>query len=310
MNLKSIKYFVDWIKLASKTIDNVTATLFYRLGFKNEVTIKTKTIGSFKVKNNPLKIKLIKQIMDFQKYALENEISDDKKSSFKKLIGLLCDDNDTITFEGITYLKNNMIFVLFEQFFEDGSFTFNNLENEVIIDIGGNIGDTALYFAKQGCEVYAYEPIPDIYEVAIKNIKLNPSLKDKIHFFNYAVSDKNEDIEIYYSGVGSSRYKKSNKKYTIKTVTLNQIINRLNDKNLTPTLLKIDCEGSEFDIIPNSDLSTFNEISLEYHSSFTGIPRDILINTLEKQGFIIKNIYPAPENDIPIEDIGIIHAVK
>src|SRR6266851_1823796 len=44
----------------------------------------------------------------------------------------------------------------------------------VVIDIGAYIGDTAVYFAKNGAaEVYSYEPNPINYEYLKKNINLN-----------------------------------------------------------------------------------------------------------------------------------------
>ena len=72
----------------------------------------------------------------------------------------------------------------------------------------------------------------------------------------------------------------------------------------------MDCEGSEFDIIPNSDLSMFKELSIEYHSVYRGINKDVLLDSLKGQGFEIKGIYKAPGTDIKLEDIGIIHAIN
>ena len=85
-----------------------------------------------------------------------------------------------------------------------GNAPFENLKNKVIIDIGANIGDTSLLFANEGSEVYSYEPVPPIYEIALRNIKLNPDLENKVHLFNKAVSDKEGTIEIKFGGDGTS----------------------------------------------------------------------------------------------------------
>jgi hypothetical protein len=52
----------------------------------------------------------------------------------------------------------------------------------------------------------------------------------------------------------------------------------------------MDCEGSEYDIIKNTDLSMFNEIIVEYHAFLTGLNPKILINKLKNQGFKVKKI--------------------
>ena len=310
MDLSVINDFSRWIKLASKTLNNVFPTFLLRIGLKKECVVKTKTIGNFNVKNNFLKVELISQIMRFQYYALNNDVSKDTVNSFRELMTSLCDDKDFIEFDGVKYWKSNLITVLCEPLFEEGNIIFDNMENSVVIDVGANIGDTALYFANQGCEVYAFEAVPDIYEMAIKNVELNPSLSKKIHIFNKAVSDKNETIQISYSGLSSSRYVDGAKKYDIEAISLNHIINELKKRDITPTLLQMDCEGSEFDIIPNSDFSMFKELSIEYHSVYRGINKDVLLDSLKDQGFEIKGIYKAPGTDIKLEDIGIIHAIN
>ena len=57
-----------------------------------------------------------------------------------------------------------------------------------ILDIGAYIGDTALYYAKRGAFVVAVEPLPDNYNIMLKNLELNPTLKARIIPINVAVS--------------------------------------------------------------------------------------------------------------------------
>lgn len=63
-------------------------------------------------------------------------------------------------------------------------------QDRYVIDIGGNIGDTALYFAKSGANVISFEPVKHLYELAVENVNLNPTLKDKITFVNKAIGGK------------------------------------------------------------------------------------------------------------------------
>jgi FkbM family methyltransferase len=209
-------------------------------------------------------------------------------------------------------LNNKEISILKESFLGEGNSPFSSdLKDKIIVDIGGNIGDTALQFAKQGAEVYSFEPVPPIYDIALKNIDLNPDLKDKIHFYNYAISNKKGEIDIAYGGegtsAGSSTYSKKGKVYKVNTITLKDILS-----NLCPNvdLLQMDCEGSEYDIIPNSNLSMFKEIIIEYHQFITGIDYHVLLENLEKQGFIIDEIFPCPGEIFSINQVGIIRAIN
>ena len=310
MDFSVFNDLIRWYKLASKTLDNAFSTFLFRIGLKNAVVVKTKTLGNFKIKNTHLKAELISQIMRFQQYVLLEDVSPKNIGLFSELMNSICDDEDYIEFEGIKYWKCDLITVLCEPLYEEGNIIFDNLKDAVVIDVGANIGDTALYFANQGCEVYAFEAVLDIYDLAVKNIELNPSLSEKIHIFNKAVSDKNETIEICYSGLSSSRYVETGKKYSVEAIPLKQIVKKLMDNNITPTLLQMDCEGSEFDIIPNSDLTMFDELAIEYHSIYTGVDRRVIIDSLKNQGFEIKGISKAPDVGIKIEDIGIIHAIN
>jgi 2-polyprenyl-3-methyl-5-hydroxy-6-metoxy-1,4-benzoquinol methylase len=44
---------------------------------------------------------------------------------------------------------------------------------DIVLDVGANIGVFALCAAKQGAQVYAYEPIPGTFELLQQNIQLH-----------------------------------------------------------------------------------------------------------------------------------------
>lgn len=72
-------------------------------------------------------------------------------------------------------------------------------------------------------------------------------------------------------------------------------------------VLKLDIEGSEFDLIDDTDFSVFSEMLIEYHSGLTGISRNVIIDKLKKQGFTIEVI---PSAYYDINDFGLIYATK
>ena len=193
---------------------------------------------------------------------------------------------------------------IFAEEFCEYPYEFKNMENgKIILDIGSNVGDTALDFASKGLTVYGFEPVKELYELSLKNVGLNPHLNDKINIFNYAVSYKKGTISIDKMD-STLDYVDAEDSYEIEVITMEDILSKFNIK---PTLLKMDCEGCEFDIIRNTDLSGFEEIIMEHHAGLRNDNHEDIVNILEKQGFKV-NVVPLWTFDI--EDIGIIHAYK
>jgi FkbM family methyltransferase len=58
--------------------------------------------------------------------------------------------------------------------FEFGEYSFINVKNRIVIDIGAYIGDSSIYFALRGAKkVIAIEPHPEAFKEMIENIRLN-----------------------------------------------------------------------------------------------------------------------------------------
>ena len=64
-------------------------------------------------------------------------------------------------------------------------------EGAVICNVGAYIGSHSLYWAleRRAKKVYAFEPLPEIYQVLERNIAIN-NLRDVIIPYNYALFDK------------------------------------------------------------------------------------------------------------------------
>lgn len=92
--------------------------------------------------------------------------------------------------------------------------------------------------------------------------------------------------------------------YEVEVITIDDI---LENYNIKPKLLKMDCEGCEFEIIKNTDLSIIDEIILEHHAGNKNEEYSVLVDILKEQGFKIDVI---PLWSFNINDIGIIHEYK
>ncbi len=122
-----------------------------------------------------------------------------------------------------------------------------------VLDIGGYIGDSALWFVKQGAaEVHVYEPIPVNFEVLQKNVELNRELisrkRSQINIYQEGISDFEEEIQVpYWGGPGTSIEEPLEGKEVrrVKTTRLEKAFERMTKPI---GLVKVDCEGCEFQI--------------------------------------------------------------
>lgn len=175
------------------------------------------------------------------------------------------------------------------EIFLDKCYEQHDLKGKVVIDVGAGIGDSSIYFASLGAEVYAFEPLLDSWEFARSNIKVN-HLEHRVHLYNKAVASAPGYLALKtvkdrpcltttsHFQIAKDRYAEAG---LAKTVTLDQIITQhgLDEVHL----LKLDCEGCEHNILCNGNegaLAHVEKILMEYH----GDPHDIL-RFLERIGF-------------------------
>lgn len=176
-------------------------------------------------------------------------------------------------------LENGAIYEIFiEEAYKGLAVTGSN-----IIDIGANIGDSSIYFALNGAKrVVAIEPQNKSYRSLISNIELN-GLKDVIMPIRAGVSSRHE-ISVVNSSednpTGGTSLNKEKGNEALEMINLHYIIeNFLSDVNL----LKIDCEGCEYDFFLHAsieDLKEFNRIMVEYHYG-----SEKILNKLNQAGF-------------------------
>jgi len=157
-----------------------------------------------------------------------------------------------------------------------------DIKDKIVVDIGTNIGDSAIYFAIKGAKkVIALEPFPENFELARKNIDLN-NLTDKIELIQAGCSSKSGKIKIDPTVTGPCSI--------LSEVTSGMEIPLLSLEDIVKTydidfgILKMDCEGCERDVIlnsPNKTLEKFSQLAIEYHYGY----RDLLKKLTELNFF-------------------------
>ena len=184
---------------------------------------------------------------------------------------------------------------------------FDIKDTDIIIDIGGHIGLFSLYasqFCKNGL-IYSFEPVPENYNLLIDNIQSNDL--NQIKPFNLAVSNSNSNVKLYLNDdeAGHSMFSKSSKTITVDSISLQQIFDDNNIENCN--FLKLDCEGTEYEILQNLPLSYFNKIEkivIEYHMADS---HPELLENLKK--LLISQNYSLKTKKL-FSDIGFLYALK
>jgi len=146
---------------------------------------------------------------------------------------------------------------------------------KVVVDIGSNIGIVALDCAKKGAEnIYAFEPSIENFETLVYNVNIN-GYQDKIHCIQKGVGIPNKNTKLYIhpknAGATSSYLEQKglteDKYQEVEFISIYDVFKNYNIEHCN--LLKMDCEGSERDIINDLDDNLANkisQISVEFHN--------------------------------------------
>ena len=224
-------------------------------------------------------------------------------------------DNVITTPNNINFnIKNFHPLIFSETFLNDIHFSDFSLRNKIIVQAGGFIGDTALYYAFRGAKIYSFEPNITSYHLALDNIKLNPELSKNIVMKNYAIGNDGEiDFPSEINGSGNSSAYDLNNKNTIKVkcVSINTILDEFSIEN--PFLLDLDIKGKEYEIIKDESISKFKMVRIEYVTNIDDKiigNRDDIINQLKVYGFKEIRIFKHNELIYDLNKHGTIEAWK
>ena len=162
-------------------------------------------------------------------------------------------------------------------------YKFLEVADKNVIDVGANIGDTAIYFAINGAKkVISLEPFPHSYEDAVSNVKDN-GLESTVILLNagYGTGSEAEVDENCTSGIGSVLFPASGGK-KIKIYSLKRLFDEF---GLNSAVAKFDCEGCEYGLLEEDEatLRKIEKIAMEYHNGLGGI-----LEKLESSGFKVR----------------------
>ena len=145
---------------------------------------------------------------------------------------------------------------LYSIFIREDYLTDNRNKN--ILDLGSNIGISALYFLSRNIknEIICFEPDPNNSYYLQRNLERFKERSKTIFCAIGSLDSEGIDFNISKDGKHSSFKEIGNrltKKVKVKVISVNNALKKAKFKNNYPLLLKIDIEGLEKEVISNID---------------------------------------------------------
>jgi FkbM family methyltransferase len=205
---------------------------------------------------------------------------------------------------------------LIKEVFVKSEYNLNLKRESILIDIGMNRAAVSLLFATNENikKIYAYEPFKPTFEVAKRNLELNPQLSEKIIAFNIGLGKAEVMLELPYvadaSGAMSTTHNICKDKNTRKETVIikdaaEQIAAVLEENKNKHIIVKCDCEGAEYEVFERLNeknlVSRIDVVMMEYHFE----KPDRLVNIFAENGFA-SQVRPGSNKS----QTGYIYAVK
>jgi FkbM family methyltransferase len=168
---------------------------------------------------------------------------------------------------------------------------YGRMANPLILDLGANIGLSALYFAKNfaKAQVVAMEPDPESFRVLQHNVRGFP----KIVPMNVAVASRDARVVVIESNKGAWAHQtRISDDGHIPALSMPSILRMFSDQQ--PFLVKIDIEGAEEELFSGDIrwIENFSVVVIETHDwmlpgraisknfikAISGLNRDLLIH--------------------------------
>lgn len=196
----------------------------------------------------------------------------------------------------------------FQIIFED-VYKFLAVAGQTCIDIGGFIGDTAIYFLLNDAKrVIALEAQPQLCTIAETNIDEN-HFRDRIQILNAGYG---EDGEIK---VDPDKWARSGTSLepcsTGQAIPMYSLKTLMSTYNIDQAILKMDCEGCEYNLLKEEDfiLRKFKKIQIEYHFGHQSLVQKLISAGFEVHYTRPKKVYD-PNNSNSHLNLGYIYATR
>ena len=163
----------------------------------------------------------------------------------------------------------------------------------IVLDIGGGLGEFAIDVARRHPDamVYCYEPCPDSFSLLRENLEINGV--ENVRARGLAVGGSAGPCVLRTGHTEAAQYSTAAPSDTlgadaieVESTTLDEIMGELAPRE--PVLLKLDCEGAEYEILFHSGDETLSRIRhaiVEYHDGSAAWSHRDLVEFFERKGF-------------------------
>ncbi|AHM58642.1 FkbM family methyltransferase [Flammeovirgaceae bacterium 311] len=201
---------------------------------------------------------------------------------------------------------------IYHEVFINKSYDLNLVyDSYSVIDIGMNVGMASIFFASKDevNHVYGFEPVLQTFEDAFYNFNLNKECENKVRPANYGIGARNETVDIQFDEQNKGRTSvikntgfnpKKFRTESIKLWSINEVFESIFANDKEPFLVKMDCEGSEYDIfasLPQIPVQV-KAMIIEYHNGYKVIKEQLTNNKF--------NTFVISDND----KVGLIYAIR
>jgi FkbM family methyltransferase len=176
------------------------------------------------------------------------------------------------------------IFIINEVFVEH-EYNFIATQSCILLDIGANVGISSLFFSRLPFveKVYSFEPVPETYQQAKKNLSLNESINKVVELNNFGLGKNNRSEVFFFNkdmkgntgvrGLLSPSYAANSNTLSKVEVSIRDVSEVLaqiqQDNKGKKVVVKMDCEGAEYEIfenlVINGRLNNVDVFMIEWH---------------------------------------------
>jgi FkbM family methyltransferase len=199
-------------------------------------------------------------------------------------------------FKGLQlYLESSEEFFILKEVFIEKDYNLLSGESFVVFDIGMNIGISSLFFGLQNNvkKIYSFEPVVTTYNQALYNLALNTTISDKIETFNFGLGGSTRTAKVLYNAQAKGNCgirresslvidKEDASEIEILIKNVSEILPDLLARHpQVKKVLKIDCEGAEYEILQQLNdsklLAEIDVLLIEWHDKGATLLEELLV---------------------------------
>jgi FkbM family methyltransferase len=164
-----------------------------------------------------------------------------------------------------------------------------DVSGQIVLDIGAHIGVFVAWVLKNGAkQVIAVEAEPENSLL----LRINHGDNPVINIISAAaITGKDATVTFYRAGINTgchSVYQKTNDSIIVPAVNFAKLLDEYH-----PTVVKMDCEAAEFDLLSEPLPDCVRQLGVEIHSWFNedcAGRAEVLLKSLKEQGFTAKGL--------------------